>query len=94
MSIKTTPEMNEKIVKLLRGGYRWDLYPNGEIDTVQYAAQRILDLEAEVVRLKKQAPDGHIVVMSTSYRDYLVTDRKSTRLNSSHIQKSRMPSSA
>ena len=27
-----------------------------------------------------------------SYREY--TDRKSTRLNSSHIQKSRMPSSA
>ena len=27
-------------------------------------------------------------------RTYLIQDRKSTRLNSSHIQKSRMPSSA
>ena len=33
---------------------------------------------------------------ATSYLDYrdFVQDRKSTRLNSSHIQKSRMPSSA
>ena len=29
-----------------------------------------------------------------SYSDYALQDRKSTRLNSSHIQKSRMPSSA
>ena len=28
------------------------------------------------------------------FKGFLVTDRKSTRLNSSHIQKSRMPSSA
>ena len=29
-----------------------------------------------------------------SYAQFLQADRKSTRLNSSHIQKSRMPSSA
>ena len=34
--------------------------------------------------------------ISTAAKDFvaLITDRKSTRLNSSHIQKSRMPSSA
>ena len=31
---------------------------------------------------------------ATNLRSQIVTDRKSTRLNSSHIQKSRMPSSA
>ena len=30
----------------------------------------------------------------TGYQEMLTEDRKSTRLNSSHIQKSRMPSSA
>ena len=33
-------------------------------------------------------------VTNPATRDPTVTDRKSTRLNSSHIQKSRMPSSA
>ena len=32
--------------------------------------------------------------LPTAYRKMLQVDRKSTRLNSSHIQKSRMPSSA
>ena len=36
-------------------------------------------------------PRGRVFALS---RDELVEDRKSTRLNSSHIQKSRMPSSA
>ena len=34
------------------------------------------------------------LLISKGFRDALKIDRKSTRLNSSHIQKSRMPSSA
>ena len=37
---------------------------------------------------------GYAVVMPTSFAREYRPDRKSTRLNSSHIQKSRMPSSA
>ena len=39
---------------------------------------------------------GHLVVLGAlwSFLAVLALDRKSTRLNSSHIQKSRMPSSA
>ena len=37
---------------------------------------------------------GTEVVAESYYREQVDEDRKSTRLNSSHIQKSRMPSSA
>ena len=39
-------------------------------------------------------PVLHIAFIDNIYKLLLTTDRKSTRLNSSHIQKSRMPSSA
>ena len=44
------------------------------------------------IQIARKAPtiDGKTVAQSTTAD----TDRKSTRLNSSHIQKSRMPSSA
>ena len=38
--------------------------------------------------------DGHTVEFTCPYHGWSYADRKSTRLNSSHIQKSRMPSSA
>ena len=38
--------------------------------------------------------DGCISLIDVCTSDELIRDRKSTRLNSSHIQKSRMPSSA
>ena len=38
--------------------------------------------------------DGRADIAVHSLKDVPTTDRKSTRLNSSHIQKSRMPSSA
>ena len=56
-----------------------------------------------VAGLAAELPDGVVVTdpdILTSYRHDRAadpaagTDRKSTRLNSSHIQKSRMPSSA
>ena len=40
------------------------------------------------------AGSGDVTVVDLRGRNVLKTDRKSTRLNSSHIQKSRMPSSA
>ena len=43
--------------------------------------------EAEMIKMIKEEADG------PRYRDW-ETDRKSTRLNSSHITRSRMPSSA
>ena len=55
--------------------------------TLDQAIQR-----AQEFLLSTQAPDGHW--RGELEADSTVTDRKSTRLNSSHIQKSRMPSSA
>ena len=58
----------------------------------------------ELAGLARQVPewnvvDAHHISRSFKFRDFrgaldFVKDRKSTRLNSSHIQKSRMPSSA
>ena len=47
-----------------------------------YVIKRYVELENDI----RKVPDGE-------YRDW-ETDRKSTRLNSSHITRSRMPSSA
>ena len=38
--------------------------------------------------------DPHIHMVSRTTDDYQALDRKSTRLNSSHVSQSRMPSSA
>ena len=43
--------------------------------------------------IRRQEPHAGIILCPPSMRGFEV-DRKSTRLNSSHIQKSRMPSSA
>ena len=48
---------------------------------------------AHPARPDREDPKGYYQVMATALRELLL-DRKSTRLNSSHIQKSRMPSSA
>ena len=47
---------------------------------------------ARAEALKAQGKD--IVNLGIGQPDFRTPDRKSTRLNSSHIQKSRMPSSA
>ena len=59
---------------------------------------------AEMLRHTKRAPDevlgqmeplrGTVTVEKVAANAVMAGDRKSTRLNSSHIQKSRMPSSA
>ena len=52
------------------------------------AVTNIAELNALVERVKKAQREY------ASFTQEQVEDRKSTRLNSSHIQKSRMPSSA
>ena len=54
--------------------------------------QRIVCLTTETVEIAYALGAGDRVVGVTGYA--VRPDRKSTRLNSSHIQKSRMPSSA
>ena len=49
------------------------------------------EAEEEILRLKVMIES--VVFMRFAYRDW-ETDRKSTRLNSSHLKLSRMPSSA
>ena len=51
---------------------------------------------AEALRKMKQLKVSSLIVERRNKNDAfgILTDRKSTRLNSSHIQKSRMPSSA
>ena len=48
---------------------------------------------AMITEESRKYPSFHLH-MRTAVRDLIRVDRKSTRLNSSHIQKSRMPSSA
>ena len=61
--------------------------------------RRVEDLSAEIVLevIEEQAEQGvdYMTIHAGVLLEYVsLTDRKSTRLNSSHIQKSRMPSSA
>ena len=50
--------------------------------------------DAAFPEIKKTAPAHEKGIRGEEYNRFWVEDRKSTRLNSSHIQKSRMPSSA
>ena len=62
-----------------QGGVSMVMYAANPDSTPQYTTQEILQTAGE--------PLHHVEAFATA-------DRKSTRLNSSHIQKSRMPSSA
>ena len=50
--------------------------------------------EVRDVVMEKTPPEGYPCVWIVAHRRELVVDRKSTRLNSSHSDRSRMPSSA
>ena len=68
----------------------------------QYLVETLLRIPTgtampSITTLYDRTPDwgaAAVIGISQSGRSIDVTDRKSTRLNSSHIQKSRMPSSA
>ena len=61
----------------------------------QYLAQRGKAEDIPVERMNYEFLDGFNLFLQTAHRcRHNGADRKSTRLNSSHTQKSRMPSSA
>ena len=63
----------------------------GEVGGNKPKTKMTLYLDSGKLRMEGQQPDGKkfAVIFDSNQQD-----RKSTRLNSSHIQKSRMPSSA
>ena len=63
-------------------------YSEYVIDKLAYANYKIDNYESRIPQL-----NSSLLSKGVSYRDW-ETDRKSTRLNSSHSAKSRMPSSA
>ena len=91
---KITPAMQERyytldphnLIAVEKGKSRPDDTPENNAYT--RAARALQDWIAQGVLVRDAAPSVYVC-----FQDYQV-DRKSTRLNSSHIQKSRMPSSA
>ena len=63
-------------------------------DADHQAEQRIIDVIHEAFPTHRVLAEERGLTEQPSSRYKWVIDRKSTRLNSSHIQKSRMPSSA
>ena len=72
-----------------------DTYPPLEKQTLQLAPKKHYDERtvsvAETISFQETI---HVIKRTESKSTEEIRDRKSTRLNSSHIQKSRMPSSA
>ena len=84
----------EKVGKLFEAAY-----PGVKVEVHRTGSQRIIqrvmqELQAGIknVDVIHTSDAGHFVLLKQ--KGLLARDRKSTRLNSSHIQKSRMPSSA
>ena len=78
----------KRLVRELIAEIGEDPYREGLIDT----PNRIADMYEEI--FKGYEAESELSVKFSEDSDVVVADRKSTRLNSSHIQKSRMPSSA
>ena len=83
---------------VLAGEYASTAYPStttGAYLSGQHAARRLLDrVNARTAIVIGAGIAGAAATQELRAAGLEVTDRKSTRLNSSHIQKSRMPSSA
>ena len=82
------------LAEMLKGGVIMDV-TNAEQARIaeQAGAAAVMALERVPSDIRR---DGGVARMAavSKIREIQQTDRKSTRLNSSHIQKSRMPSSA
>ena len=73
-----------KIQKLFK-----NLDAHASVQINLYDGETLTDIEARTIK-----PDGSNIALKEHDFYTISGDRKSTRLNSSHIQKSRMPSSA
>ena len=82
-------------LKLVYENHEFNEFTADDSLTVRIAKKEKAGGAAEVLRFDagKTAPFGEIPA-ADSITTNIIEDRKSTRLNSSHIQKSRMPSSA
>ena len=78
-------------IEAFRHGYKLVRIKHGVIDWEADGAERHLKQIVYVANKKNENPTKHKIAFT--YRDW-ETDRKSTRLNSSHRSLSRMPSSA
>ena len=67
-------------------------------DVALGALSRMDKLEIEILRRFRTDPDARVrkrvAELAATFPDFDLLDRKSTRLNSSHVSESRMPSSA
>ena len=63
-----------------------------ESERIEYKSQMIDDIYKEVIAFANT--DGGVIYLGIDDKGNLIGDRKSTRLNSSHPNPSRMPSSA
>ena len=72
--------------------------PTGRVAVVIPTYNERANIETTAGRIRRAVPDADMLVVDDNSPDgtgeIADKDRKSTRLNSSHIQKSRMPSSA
>ena len=67
------------------------------VSHARHTDQFLEELDSELERLANTAPeeiDTTLLIHPTLFPEFSVLDRKSTRLNSSHLKLSRMPSSA
>ena len=73
-----------------------DDYTNNQLlkDEINAVLQGLTEREEKVLRLRFGLLDGRTRTLEEVGKEFNVTDRKSTRLNSSHVKRSRMPSSA
>ena len=81
--------------KLWEGKYVLKEAPKkkGSAAQIKEANMKIAELDGEIARLAGDMMAKDSAISDANYKIRRI-DRKSTRLNSSHIQKSRMPSSA
>ena len=83
-------EAHEKPVAVLSGGERRRL----ALAVVVASGANFLVLDEPTNHLDLESREALEIALENFPATVLLVDRKSTRLNSSHIQKSRMPSSA
>ena len=101
----TTTEKAKKVTNLIAKVFEESLKDSNQelisklakdLNTCKHTAKTTLKLSTIIIESveKKGKQKGVYTLVTLEQLQNFVPDRKSTRLNSSHIQKSRMPSSA